>query len=352
MIRQDVTSAVTSAKNAVVKTSTNFRNDWQSGINQLKESGTVGKRFAAYSEGVVNNLDNIAVGTIQLARDPLGTINESVNNFIADPVRNNPLAAVGQYYKDIAKASYAGDWDTVANKLGSGTATVAVMGITGTLAEGGAGKIFPKGINIDKTINWSVLEKYKYAGTGGYEIGLSTVTVPIKASISASAVSTASGVGAAAIAGQGIYYSSNGSNGSNNTVKVDEYGKLKNDKSTPGQAHHLNQNAAYKDVIPPEKGISVKLEGNAFTQPETPHYMIYDLLEEFWNQFRRGGDRYGELPTNIEYSKAVLDSLKKIGYSKQEALEITRQSIRQRVEYGLSGGDLVPRIPVRIYQTK
>ena len=79
MIRQGVTSAVTSAKNAVVKTSTNFRNDWQSGINQLKESGTVGKRFAAYSEGVVNNLDNIAVGTIQLARDPLGTINESVN---------------------------------------------------------------------------------------------------------------------------------------------------------------------------------------------------------------------------------------------------------------------------------
>ena len=295
----------------------------------------------------------------------MGTISESVNYFIADPVRNNPLAAVGQYYKDIAKASYAGDWDTVANKLGSGTATVAVIGITGTLAEGGAGKIFPKGINIDKTINLPVLEKYKYAGTGGYEIGLSTVTVPIKASISASAVSTASGVCTAAIAGQGVYYSSNGSNrsdgggssqgssnGSNNTVKVDEYGKLKNDKSTPEQAHHLNQNAAYKDVIPPEKGISVKLEGNAFTQPETPHYMIHDLLEEFWNQFRRGGDRYGELPTNIEYSKAVLDSLKKIGYSKQEALEITRQSIKQRVEYGLSGGDLVPRIPGKIYQTK
>ena len=139
----------------------------------------------------------------------MGTISESVNHFIADPVRNNPLAAVGQYYKDIAKASYAGDWDTVANKLGSGTATVAVIGITGILVEGGAGKIFPKGINIDKTINLPVLEKYKYAGTGGYEIGLSTVTVPIKASISASAVPTASGVCAAAIAGQGIYYSTN-----------------------------------------------------------------------------------------------------------------------------------------------
>lgn len=57
-----------------------------------------------------------------------------------------------------------------------------------------------------------------------------------------------------------------------NSTVVDEYGILKNDKSISGQAHHLNQNAAYRDVIPPEKGVSVKLEGNAFTQPGTPHY--------------------------------------------------------------------------------
>ena len=165
-----------------------FRNDWQSGIDQLKQSGTAGKIFASYSEGVVHNLDNTAAGTVQLVKDPLGTVSESVNYFLADPLRNNPIAAVGQYYKDIAKASYTGDWGTVANKVGSGTATIAVMGITGTLAEGGASKLLPKGINIDKTLRLPMLEMYEYAGVGGFELGVSTVSIPIKASISAGAV--------------------------------------------------------------------------------------------------------------------------------------------------------------------
>ena len=166
-----------------------FRNDWQSGIDQLKQSGTAGKIFASYSEGVVHNLDNTAAGTVQLVKDPLGTVSESVNYFLADPLRNNPIAAVGQYYNDIAKASYTGDWGTVANKVGSGTATIAVMGITGTLAEGGASKLLPKGINIDKTLRLPMLEMYEYAGVGGFELGVSTVSIPIKASISAGAVS-------------------------------------------------------------------------------------------------------------------------------------------------------------------
>ncbi len=142
------------------------------------------------------------------------------------------------------------------------------------------------------------------------------------------------------------------SKGSSNTIKVDEYGKLKNDKTVPGQAHHLNQNAAYGDVVPSKNGISIKLEGNAFTQPGTQHYNVHNTMEKFWNQFRRGGDRYGEIPTNLEYSKAVYDSMKEIGFTKQEALDITRNSIKQRVEYGLLGGEPVPRIPGRINQVK
>ena len=100
-----VKKAATTTKNAVVSASKEFRNDWQSGIDQLKQSGTAGKIFASYSEGVVHNLDNTAAGTVQLVKDPLGTVSESVNYFLADPLRNNPIAAVGQYYKDIAKKS-------------------------------------------------------------------------------------------------------------------------------------------------------------------------------------------------------------------------------------------------------
>lgn len=75
-------------------------------------------------------------------------------------------------------------------------------------------------------------------------------------------------------------------------------------------------------------------------------------MEGFWNQFRRGGDRYGEMPTNLEYSKAVFDSMQNSGFTRQEALDITRQSIKQRLEYGLLGGEPVPRIPGRINQVK
>ena len=184
-----VKKAATATKNAVVSASKEFRNDWQSGIDQLKQSGTAGKIFASYSEDVVHNLDNTAAGTVQLVKDPLGTVSESVNYFRADPLRNNPIATVGQYYKDIAKASYTSDWGTVANKVGSGTATIAVMGIIVTLAEGGASKLLPKGINIDKTLRLPMLEMYEYAGVGGFELGVSTVSIPIKASISAGAVS-------------------------------------------------------------------------------------------------------------------------------------------------------------------
>jgi hypothetical protein len=73
---------------------------------------------------VVGNLSSVASGTVQLVKDPLGTVNESVDYFLQDPLRNNPVAAVGRYYKDIAQASYVGDWETVANRVGSGTVTV------------------------------------------------------------------------------------------------------------------------------------------------------------------------------------------------------------------------------------
>lgn len=97
------------------------------------------------------------------------------------------------------------------------------MGITGTLAEGGVSKLLSKGINIDKTISLPMLKMYKYAGVGGFEFGFSTVSIPIKASISASKVATAAGVRASAAAGQGIYYSNkfyNQSSGGTSNNKI------------------------------------------------------------------------------------------------------------------------------------
>lgn len=137
---------------------------------------------------------------------------------------------------------------------------------------------------------------------------------------------------------------------SESVPKMDRYGMLKNDKTTHGQAHHVNQNAVYKDVIPSDEAIAVKLEGNAFTQPGTPHYETHFNMEKFWDQFRRGGTRYRERPTNLEYTNAMYKALKESGLSESQAKEVIQQAIKQRIEYGLLGGDLVPRIPGRINQ--
>ena len=102
-----------------------FSENWHSGINQLKQSGTAGQIFGSYSEGVVQQLNNTFTSTVQLVKDPLGTVSESVNFFLEDPLKNNPVTALGMYYYDVGKASYAHDWNTVANKVGSGTVTVA-----------------------------------------------------------------------------------------------------------------------------------------------------------------------------------------------------------------------------------
>ena len=148
-------------------------------------------------------------------------------------------------------------------------------------------------------------------------------------------------------------FKSNKSNaGISRKYKVDEYSILAKDKSILGQANHINQDAAFRDIIPTKKGMSINLEGNAFSGVGTPHYNFHESLEKFWNQFRKGGIKEGKIPTNLEYSKAAFDALKKAGLTDDEAKQEMQKAISQRVKYGLLGGNPVPRIPSRIYQKR
>jgi hypothetical protein len=105
---------------------------------------------------------------------------------------------------------------------------------------------------------------------------------------------------------------------------------LKN-KTSPGQAHHLNQDAVYKGIIPNKDGVSTKLKGNAFKDVGTPHYNAHNNLEKFWDQYRKGGEKAGQRPTNFEYSKAPVDSMKASGKTQQEAMQLARAATKQRV---------------------
>ncbi|TCS37743.1 hypothetical protein EDC30_10335 [Paucimonas lemoignei] len=166
--------------------------------------------------------------------------------------------------------------------------------------------------------------------------------------------STRYGVGMTAeqyAASRATYVETIGAKGVGPSIEIAPYGEM---VKTPGigQAHHLNQDAVFKSVIKTNDGLAIRLEGNAFTEIGSPHYNAHRSLERFYNQFRKGGEFYGEVPTNLQYSKALLNSLQEAGLARQQALEAVRASIGQRVNAGQLGGLEIPRIPNRINQVK
>jgi hypothetical protein len=135
------------------------------------------------------------------------------------------------------------------------------------------------------------------------------------------------------------------------SIEIAPYGEMVRSPGV-GQAHHLNQDAVFKSVIKTNDGLAIRLEGNAFTEIGSPHYNAHRSLEGFYNQFRKGGDFYSEVPTNLQYSKALLNSLQEAGLTRTQALDAVRASIKQRVDAGQLGGLEIPRIPNRINQAK
>lgn len=120
--------------------------------------------------------------------------------------------------------------------------------------------------------------------------------------------------------------------------------------TTPGQAHHLNQDAAFRSQIAHSQGVTVKLEGNAFTGVGTPHYVAHESMESFWDIYRRGGMDAGNLPTNSQYNRALYNGLQESGLSPTQALRAVEAAKAQQLRAGLRGSDLVPRLPGRINQ--
>lgn len=123
-------------------------------------------------------------------------------------------------------------------------------------------------------------------------------------------------------------------------------------KGTSEQANHMNQDAAFRDVIPSDEGIANALKGNAFKDAGSPHYEFHKSLEGFWDQYRRGGALEGGVPTIGEYDSALRQALGASGYSSTEVDGLARLAAENRAAYGLNADDVVPRIPGRINQSK
>lgn len=118
------------------------------------------------------------------------------------------------------------------------------------------------------------------------------------------------------------------------------------------QAHHLNQDAAFNALIPKNQGVATILKGNAFTEPGTPHYLVHQSTERFWDQYRRGGALFGTTPTNADYVAGVRQAFLDAGYDPWTATRMAEAARRDLSAAGLVGTAPVPRIPRKIYQVR
>jgi hypothetical protein len=134
-------------------------------------------------------------------------------------------------------------------------------------------------------------------------------------------------------------------------VRVGPYKALARELSgTEFQANHLNQNAVYGGIIPEEEGISVESRGNAFHDPNTPHYDFHTELEGFWEHYRKPNELYGTAPTSAQYDAALRKALARAGYPSDIAARLADRAAAQRLAYGLLPEHPVPKIPRRLYR--
>jgi hypothetical protein len=136
-------------------------------------------------------------------------------------------------------------------------------------------------------------------------------------------------------------------------LQTGPYGTLVDElKGTGLQANHLNQNAAFRTIIPSDEGVAVGMRGNAFTEIGSPHYEFHSSLESFWQPYRRGGELFGSYPTNAQYGEAVTNALRASGLPDAEAVRLSELATQNRAAYGLLESQQVPGIPGRLPQVK
>jgi hypothetical protein len=128
------------------------------------------------------------------------------------------------------------------------------------------------------------------------------------------------------------------------------YGSVSGRLPSGWQAHHVNQNAVFRDIVPRKSGFSVGLRGNIFSEPGTPHYDFHRSMEDFWDQVRKGGSRRNETPTIAEYHQAAQRAFVAAGLPPEQASGLVAQAARDLTNRGVSLSAEVPRIPGGIWR--
>ncbi len=235
VVKQAVKTAATVAVNTTVKkVTTPIANTIKAAANKTENQRAafqtvlaVGKSvqspvvnaWANYSQGEYDTLAGQIDGFMQFNDNPAQTVGDSINYFLSDPLRNNPVYGVYQYGKDFKKAVAENDWNTASYKLGVGVINTAE--VAASVAIGGkiGGKIPSGKVSVPKVNALSkignAIDNFgapKLAGANGMVI---SGAVPAEASVS-SVSAGALGVRAGAVAGGtmaagGVVYASKNS---------------------------------------------------------------------------------------------------------------------------------------------
>ena len=100
--------------------------------------GSGGKRFASYSEGVVDTLCGYVEGVDKFFDHPIQTTCNAVGQLITDPAK-----PIREMSVNMALAIHNRDWDSVAYQVGGLTTHTAVIGTTYAATSG-----IPSSINV------------------------------------------------------------------------------------------------------------------------------------------------------------------------------------------------------------
>ena len=203
---------------------------------------------------------------MQFNDNPVQTVGDSINYFLSDPLRNNPVYGVYQYGKDFKKAVAENDWNTASYKLGVGVVNTAE--VAGSIAIGGkiGGKIPTGKVSVPKVNALSkignAIDNFgapQLAGANGIVIsGAVPAEVSVSSSVSAGALGVRAGV-ADPVAVSNIYYSGKGSGQSscgeilNNNSAIPAESKTNVEWSNHGYKHFPQSNMTWKEIVKSSK---------------------------------------------------------------------------------------------------
>ena len=223
-INSGVRSAIQPVREAVkyvTNATENIRCQYETGLALMKTSmfSSGANAIANYYQGTYDTIMGQVEGFNQFYDNPVQTVSSSVNYFLSDPLKNNPVYGAGKWCSEFKSAVASNDWNTASYKLGVGVVNTAE--VAGSIAIGGKidGKIPTGKVSVPKV---SALSKIgnaidnfgapQLAGANGIVIsGAVPAEVSVSSSVSAGSLGVRAGVAAGAVAGSNIFYSSNGS---------------------------------------------------------------------------------------------------------------------------------------------